>query len=195
MQSQGVPPSSRRAAVFLDRDDTLIANREVTASTAHPGDLCDPALVRLLPGVREGLRRLALRGYALVVVSNQGCVARGVCTLGQVHDCNERLRELLRAGEGGRPGVELDAVYVCPYHPEGRVPGFSIEHPWRKPAPGMLLQAAKDLDLDLHRSWMIGDSARDRDAAINAGIPGERTIIVDGLSGFARAVDRVIQGA
>jgi D-glycero-D-manno-heptose 1,7-bisphosphate phosphatase len=187
----------KRAAVFLDRDDTLIANREVTAGTPHPGDLCDPALVRLLPGVAEGLARLRDAGFALVVVSNQGCVARGVGTIEQVEACNRRMRELVRV----EAGVELDGVYYCPHHPKGTVAPFNTEHPWRKPAPGMILAAAADLGLDLSRSWMIGDTARDAEAAIAAGIAAERTVLVSlDLPAHARTVAsfeaavRVIRG-
>ena len=186
-----------RPAVFLDRDDTLIANRDVTAGTPHPGDLCDPALVRLLPGVAAGLRRLHDAGLALVVVSNQGCMARGVCTIEQVETCNRRMRELIR----GEAGIELDGVYYCPYHPKGTVAPFNTEHPWRKPAPGMLLAAAADLGLDLARSWMIGDSPRDAEAAIAAGIDADRTVLIAvgndaaprTVADFASAVSRIIR--
>ena len=174
-----------RPAVFLDRDDTLIANREVTAASPHPGDLFDPRLVRLLPGVAAGLRRLRDSGFALVVVSNQGCIARGVCTVEQVEACNRRMRELVRV----EAGVELDGVYYCPYHPKGTVAPFNVEHPWRKPAPGMVLAAAADLGLDLARSWMIGDSERDAEAAIGGGIDAVRTVLVtEQVSARAKAV-------
>lgn len=162
-----------RPAVFLDRDDTLIANREVTAGTAHPGDLFDPALVRLLPGVTQSLKSLKKADFALVVVTNQGAVARGRCSTRQVEETNARMTELLRQ-EGP---VEVDAVYYCPYHPRGTVPPYNVEHPWRKPAPGMILHAAADLGLDLDRSWMIGDAERDMRAALAAGIDRERTIL------------------
>lgn len=188
---------AKRAAVFLDRDDTLIANRDVTAATPHPGDLCDPALVRLLPGVAEGLRRLHRAGFALVVVSNQGCVARGVCTIEQVEACNRRMRELIRA----EAGIELDGVYYCPYHPKGGVAPFNTEHLWRKPAPGMILAAAADLGLDLSRSWMIGDSPRDAQAAMAAGVDAARAVLVAADTGtafqtvidFESAVSRIVR--
>lgn len=168
-----------RPAVFLDRDDTLIANREVTASTPHLGDLIDPSQVRLLPGVAVGLRRLHDVGFTLVVVSNQGCIARGIGTIEQVEACNRRMRDLLRADAG----IEFDGIYYCPYHPKGTVAPFNIEHHWRKPAPGMLLAAAADLGLDISHSWMIGDSPRDAEAAIAAGIAPERTILIGPESG------------
>src|SRR5699024_198554 len=128
-----------RRAVFLDRDDTLIENRAVTAGTPYPGDLFDPELVRLLPGVADGCRRLQEAGYALVVVSNQGGVARGACTVEQVEATNGRLVALLRAA-----GVELDGMYYCPYHPNGVVSPYNVEHEWRKPSPGMFLEAARE---------------------------------------------------
>jgi D-glycero-D-manno-heptose 1,7-bisphosphate phosphatase len=185
-------PTTRTPAVFLDRDDTLIANREVTARTPHPGDLTDPALVRLLPGVAMAMPRLKQAGFLRVVVSNQGCVARGVCGPVAVDACNRRMRELLRK-EGG-PDADVEAVYTCPYHPKGSVPPWNVEHPWRKPQPGMLIAASCDLRIDLRQSWMIGDAPRDIEAAVAAGIPTERTLLlVPGEAGaFADAVERIL---
>ncbi len=239
-----------RLAVFLDRDDTLIANASVTAHTPHPGDLVDPDLVQLLPGVAEGLALVQRAGYLLVVVTNQGCIARGVCPVERVHACNTRLRELLAAApaanvspliqapDGSRATdrgfersvhrdhrgaqstdraeprsvaqdsltgritpappispVTLDAIYVCPYHPRGSVPPYNIEHPWRKPAPGMILAARDDLDIDLARSWMIGDAQRDLNAAIAAGIAPERTVLVSERTSFLQACGVIAEAA
>ncbi len=178
-----------RPAVFLDRDDTLIENRSITARTNHPGDLFDPALVRLMPGVADGCTRLRAAGFALVVVSNQGCVARGVCTVEQVEATNARLVELMR-----RAGARLDAVYFCPHHPKGTVAPFNTEHPWRKPAPGMLLAAAEALGLDLSRSWLIGDAERDVEAAVAAGIARERALLVGAERSFGEAAAQVLRG-
>ncbi len=140
-----------RSAVFLDRDGTLIAN---------DGDLGDPAEVRLLPGAAEACALLrAAHDRALVVVTNQGGVARGAYDEAAVDRTNARIEERLRAATG-LPRV-LDAFYHCPFHPDGTVERYRREHPWRKPAPGMLLAAARDLDLDLGRSWMVGDAERD----------------------------------
>jgi len=146
-----------RPCVFFDRDDTLIACRAVVAD----GDLGDPALVRLLPGAREAVGALKEAGFAVVVVSNQGGVARGRYDEAAVRAVNRRLSELLDHA--------VDAFYYCPYHPRGVVAGYDREHPWRKPSPGMLLQAARDLDLDLSRSWIVGDAARDCEAGLRAG--------------------------
>lgn len=186
-----VSPVSLRPAVFLDRDDTLIANREVTAGSASPGDLFDPALVRLNPGVGPGLRLLREEGFVLVCVTNQGAVARGVCGLDAVIATNARLRACIRQEAG--EGVDLDAVYFCPYHPHGTVAPWNTEHPWRKPAPGMFLQAADDLRLDLARSWAIGDAYRDIEAAIAAGIDPIRTLLVGDGPGPTTTIDRPIR--
>lgn len=193
-----------RSAVFLDRDDTLIANATVTAHLAHPGDLFDVSLVELLPTVAANLIRLKRAGFVLVVVTNQGAVARGYCTGIDVVACNERMRELLRgerAETGSRVGVaakteksrgngdggsgnatmldaDVDAVYFCPYHPKGFVAPWNIEHVWRKPGGGMFLAAKEDLGLDLSRSWMIGDMDRDLESAVSAGIAKERALQV-----------------
>lgn len=150
-------------AVFLDRDDTLIPCRSVTPD----GDLGDPALVRLADGALEACRALAQAGFALIVVSNQGGVARGRYTEKDVAAVNQRLNGLL--------GGLIDRFYTCPFHPGGIVPAYTREHPWRKPAPGMLLAAADALGLDLQQSWMVGDAPRDIQAGHAAGC---RTILI-----------------
>lgn len=161
--------------VFLDRDDTLIDTRGATAGSPHPGDLFDPALVRLLPGAAAACRRLANAGYRLVVVSNQGCVGAGLCAPAAVEATNDRLRALLRQEHG----VELAGAYFSPARPGGRDPRFAQDPlGWRKPAPGMILAAARELDLDLSASWVVGDSERDVQAGVAAGIPATRCILV-----------------
>jgi D-glycero-D-manno-heptose 1,7-bisphosphate phosphatase len=166
------------------------------APPAAPGDVVDPDLVELLPGAGEACARLKAAGFVLVVVSNQGCVARGAATLETVRVVNEQLQRLLAAhaawflsnrgsGEDELDRVRsiIDAFYVCPFHPKGTVPEFTREHPWRKPSPGMFLAAAREHDLDLSRSWLIGDAARDIEAALAAGIAPERAIRVGGALG------------
>lgn len=152
-----------RPAVFFDRDDTLIACRAVTPD----GDLGDPALVRLLPGALGACQSLRKAGYFLAVVSNQGGVARGKYGLDQVGACNDRLNELLDGA--------IDAFRFCPYHPSGVVCGLATEHPWRKPAPGMLLDIASHHSIDFSKSWMVGDSERDIEAGLAAGC---RTVLI-----------------
>ncbi len=181
--------SEQHPAVFLDRDDTLIENRRLSPPLSYAGDLCDPARVVLIDGVAEGCAMLRRAGYGLVVVSNQGLVARGHGTIADVEATNRRMVELLESavsafgnpdmatqssGDGTRP--IFDAIYYCPYHPGGVVEPFNREHPWRKPAPGMILHAAREHDLDLARSWMVGDSSRDVEAGVAAGIPPPRCL-------------------
>lgn len=174
----------RRPTIFLDRDDTLIANSSLDWSAGPsaspkltPGDLCDPNRVRLLPAALEGCRLLHAAGYQLVMVTNQGLVARGGGSLADVERTNDRVRELLTFN--GSPLIA--ATYACPMHPKGNLPRFTREHPWRKPAGGMIRAAADELDLDLARSWLVGDAERDIEAAVDAGIARERTIRVGGL--------------
>jgi D-glycero-D-manno-heptose 1,7-bisphosphate phosphatase len=168
-----------RAAVFLDRDDTLIAARSLPAPhpPAAPGDLVDPDLVRPLPGAVEACERLRRAGFILVVVSNQGVVARGGAGPATIAAVNRRLRELL-VSPGGKS--LLEAVYWCPFHPKGGGGCFTREHEWRKPAGGMIRAAAAELGLDLARSWLIGDAQRDIEAGIAAGIAPERCLLVGG---------------
>ncbi|MEM8758002.1 MAG: HAD-IIIA family hydrolase [Planctomycetota bacterium] len=160
-------------AVFIDRDDTLIRNNDLPVPTHppanwKPGDLYDPVRVKLMPGALEACRVLHDAGFVLIIVTNQGCVARGSATIAQVAAVNRRVRELL-VTETNRGMIR--AVYSVPFHPKGDVPGFTREHPWRKPSGGMLRQAARDLGLNLSRSWLIGDAHRDVEAGIHAGLP------------------------
>jgi D,D-heptose 1,7-bisphosphate phosphatase len=161
-----------QTAVFLDRDNTLIAN---------DGDLGDPERVALVEGVAGGLQALRGAGYRLVVVTNQAGVARGEFTEADVDAVHQRIGALLDQTTGQHNLVER--FYYCPYHPEGSLNEYRRDHPWRKPHPGMLLQAARDLGLDLRQCWMIGDQPRDVAAGLSAGC---RTVLV-GRDGEAAA--------
>lgn len=145
-------------AVFLDRDGTL--NREVDY-------LSDPNDFELLPGAGEALRLLQDAGFALVVVTNQSGIARGILdekTLSAIHS---RLKDDLDPF-----GVRLDWIGYCPHHPTVGEGYFRADCTCRKPAPGMLLEAAARIHIDLDRSWCIGDSLRDLDAAAAVGARG-----------------------
>jgi D-glycero-D-manno-heptose 1,7-bisphosphate phosphatase len=131
-----------RRAVFLDRDGTLIREREY---------LADPAGVELLPGVPEALRRLRAAGYLLVVVTNQSGIARGLYSLEDYHAVAKRLDEVLK-GEGALP----DDTRFCPHHPE-----FTGSCDCRKPSPGMYRDAAQELGIDLAASIYVGDRIKD----------------------------------
>ena len=146
---------SPRRAVFLDRDGTLIHD---------PGYLSDPDGVRLLPGVADALVALKRGGFLLVVVTNQSGIARRRYTVARYEEVARRLEQLL-ADAGAAP----DASYYCPYHPEGTVPAFAREHDDRKPGDGMWRRAAAEHDIDLGRSYSIGDGERDVVAGKRAG--------------------------
>lgn len=142
-------------AVFVDRDNTLIEDL---------GYISDPGAVRLLPGVELAVKSLAQARYKIVVCTNQSGIARGMLTedaLGKIH--GEMRRQL------ADKGAHLDAIYYCPYHPEGTVEAYAKESSLRKPQPGMLVAAADELGLDLSQSWMVGDSPRDMGAGQRAG--------------------------
>lgn len=190
-------------AVFLDRDDTLIACNSLPppAAPGAPGDLVDPTLVRLLPGVLWACEMLKGAGFMLVVVSNQGCVARGAATLAQVRAVNDRVAALLTADGGGLDGSLhgelIDAVYFCPFHPKGTVAAYAQEHHSRKPQPGMLLQAAEELNLSLGECWIVGDSERDVAAGVAAGLPREQCLLIgDGrpLPDLLAAAELILSG-
>jgi D-glycero-D-manno-heptose 1,7-bisphosphate phosphatase len=134
------------AAVFLDRDGVLNEER--------PGYVLRPGQVRLLPGAAQGVRLLNAAGLLVVVVTNQSPIARGLLTEAGLQTIHCRLRELLAAED-----ATLDAIYYCP----------DIAGPLRKPEPGMLLQAADDLGLDLARCYLVGDQETDILAARRAG--------------------------
>jgi D-glycero-D-manno-heptose 1,7-bisphosphate phosphatase len=138
-----------RPAVFLDRDGVINENRDDYVKAWDE--------IRFLPGAFDAVRRLAPSPYRIVLVTNQSSVGRGILSRQQVEAINGRLVAELEA-RGGR----VDAVYYCPHHPDD---GCSC----RKPQPGLLLRAASDLDLDLVRSFLVGDAASDVEAALAAG--------------------------
>ena len=145
-----------RPGVVLDRDGTLIDEL---------GYLGDPEGVRLFPGAAAAVRALNEAGLPVALVTNQSGVARGLFTEADVHRVHARIARLLAAG-----GARLDLVLYCPHHPDHGVPPYRIACECRKPAPGMFRVAARELDLDLGRSFSVGDSARDVRAAHAAGV-------------------------
>lgn len=180
-----MPRPHPRPAVFLDRDDTVCRNADLpnAAWTGRtPGDLLDPDHVHALPGVAEALTSLRKAGFAIVIITNQGGIARGGGALSDIDACHDALRAQLPLDppDTGAPQpvahTLIDACYSAPHHPHGTNPRFADHHPWRKPGPGMVLAAADELCLDLAHSWMVGDKQRDLDAAIGAGIDPARTI-------------------
>jgi D-glycero-D-manno-heptose 1,7-bisphosphate phosphatase len=115
-------------------------------------------------GAVDGLRRLQEAGYLPIVTTNQSGVARGFFQETELVTFNEHMVTMF-----AEQGVRIDGVYYCPHHAEGVVPGYSFRRDCRKPAPGMLLRAARDFGVDLAQSWMIGDSPDDVGAGRAAG--------------------------
>ncbi len=142
-------------AIFLDRDGTLHED------VAYMTDFAD---FRPLPGVEEALRVMRGKGYHLFVATNQSGVARGMLTLAQLEALNAKIGEYFR-----ERGAEIEGFAVCPHHPEGTVPEFTRVCDCRKPGPGMILELARRHDLDLPRSYMVGDMPRDALAGLAAG--------------------------
>jgi D-glycero-D-manno-heptose 1,7-bisphosphate phosphatase len=140
--------ASKRRAVFLDRDGTLIED---------VGYLSDPDAVEFVDGAIEGLRALRDQGFALVLVSNQSGIARGLISKEQAEAVHERFAAALTAA-----GIALDATCYCPHGPDE---GCAC----RKPLPGLIRDAAAALDLDLERSFMVGDNDVDVEAGRRAG--------------------------
>jgi D-glycero-D-manno-heptose 1,7-bisphosphate phosphatase len=139
-----------RPAVFIDKDGTLVENVPYNV---------DPAQIRVMPGAAEALFRMRQQGYALVVVSNQSGIARGLFREAALRRVQRHLQQML----------PLDGFYWCPHHPEGNVARYSVECLCRKPRPGMLKRAACDLGIDLAASWLIGDILDDVEAGNRAG--------------------------
>lgn len=144
----------KQKAVFLDRDGTINVNR---------GFITKPEQFELLLETADAIRKINKSGYLAVVVTNQSVIARGECTFEALQQIHTKMETEL-----GKQGAFLDAVYFCPHHPEKGFPGeceeYKSECECRKPKPGMLLQAAADLNIDLTQSYMIGDSMRDIEA-------------------------------
>ena len=156
-----ISSDEKSRAVFVDRDGTIM----------HDADYCsDPKQVHVFEGVREALRRLKRQGYKLIIITNQSGIGRGFFTLDQYRAVETEVGRQLG------PGL-IDATYFCPDTPEQ-------PSKCRKPAPGMILQAARDHYIDLARSFFIGDKEIDAECGRNAGV---RTIRV--RTGFDKMTD------
>jgi D-glycero-D-manno-heptose 1,7-bisphosphate phosphatase len=152
-----------RKAVFLDRDGTIIP--ETGARSA------DTKVAPLREAIKA-IKDLRAAGFLIVVVTNQAGIARGFYTEDQLRAAHDALLARFKA-----KGAPIDAIYYCPHLPEGEVPEYTIECDCRKPKPGMLLRAAKELDIDLASSYVIGDAERDIRAALAAGCKGAALIV------------------
>lgn len=150
---------NKQKAIFLDRDGTI---------NKYVGFLRNETEFELLPNAAEAIKMINKSGWLAIVVTNQPVIARGEVTYKQLTDIHNKMETLL-----GAEGAYLDAVYFCPHHPdsgfEGEVKALKIECECRKPKPGMLLQAADKYNVDLSKSWMIGDEENDMKAGAAAG--------------------------
>ena len=150
---------NRQKAIFLDRDGTI---------NEYVGFLTDIKEFRLLDGVAEAIRKINASGYLAIVVTNQPIIARGEVSFTELQEIHNKMETLL-----GAEGAYIDAIYFCPHHPDKGFEGERVEYKiscdCRKPKPGMLLKAAEDFNIDLSRSWMVGDGKNDVEAGKNAG--------------------------
>ena len=151
-----------RRAVFLDRDGTLVHARHYPSRTEE---------LILYDGIGEPIRRLQYAGFRLIVVTNQSGIARGLFTEDDLATMHADLAARLSAED-----VHVDGFFYCPHHPDGIVTEFARACDCRKPAPGMIVRAAREFDIDTRGSWMVGDILADIEAGNRAGC---RTVLVD----------------
>jgi D-glycero-D-manno-heptose 1,7-bisphosphate phosphatase len=151
-------PLSGRPALFLDRDGVVIEDTDY---------LCRVEDIVMIHGASSVIAAANKNSVPVVLVSNQAGIGRGYYGWSEFRRVQQAIVEIL-AEEGAR----LDAVYACAHHPEGRDGFAHPDHPARKPNPGMLLEAASDLAIDLTTSWLVGDKASDVEAAKRAGLAG-----------------------
>ncbi len=151
--------TNKQKAIFLDRDGTI---------NKYVGFLRDINQFELLPQTAKAIQMINKSGYLAIVITNQPVIARGEVTIEELTEIHNKMETLL-----GNEGAYLDAIYYCPHHPdkgyEGEIADLKINCDCRKPKPGLLLQAAKDFNIDLSSSWMIGDGENDVKAGNAAG--------------------------
>ena len=151
-----VPPG--RAGLFLDRDGVIVTDTHY---------LCRVEDMRMVAGAAAAIARCNALGIPVVVVTNQAGIGRGYYDWDAFHAVQGALRAALAAD-----GAHLDGVMACAYHADGNAPLRVDNHPWRKPKPGMIVEAARRMQLDLSRSWIVGDRAHDLAAGVAAGLAG-----------------------
>ena len=158
---------NKQKAIFLDRDGTI---------NKSAGFINKPEQFELIPGVAEAIKMINKSGYLAIVVTNQPVIARGECSFDELQTIHDKMETDL-----GKEGAFIDGIYICPHHTDkgfaGERPDYKFDCDCRKPQPGLLLQAAKDFNIDLSQSYMIGDSQRDVKAGNNAGV--RQAILID----------------
>ena len=173
---------NKRPCVFLDRDGVL--NKEVNL-------LNKPEQMELIEGAADAIRYINGKGYLAIVITNQPVIARNLCTLEELDYIHAKLETLL-----GAEHAYLNDIYICPHHPDGGYPEerkeYKIKCNCRKPAPGLLLQAAKDWNIDMPHSIMIGDQDRDYQAGVNAGVGQSIRIETNKENALLKVIQEII---
>ncbi len=150
---------NKQKAIFIDRDGTI---------NKYVGFLRNIEDFELIDGVVEAIKKINSSGYLAIVITNQPVIARGEVSLDELSEIHNKMETLL-----GKDGAYIDALYFCPHHPhkgyEGERPEYKIECECRKPKPGLIMRAAADFNIDISKSWMIGDGKNDVKAGIAAG--------------------------
>lgn len=173
----------QQKAIFLDRDGTI---------NEHIGFITDPSQFELLPEVTEAIKRINNSGYLAIVVTNQPVIARGECSWEELQTIHNKMETEL-----GKDGAFLDGIYICPHHPDKGFEGECIEYKkactCRKPGPGLILKAAKDYNIDLAHSFIIGDSDRDIEAGEKAGLCQSIKIETNKAGALTSAISTILQ--
>ena len=153
-------------ALFLDRDGTIL--KEIEGESPETlGYLLSVQQVELIPGSADAIAAARKLGYKIIIITNQSAIARGWLTLEELEKINSKMYTSLTAEN---PEALVDALYFSPYHKEGVIDEFRIEHSSRKPAIGMVLDAKREHNIDIHSSYMIGDAFSDMKTGENAGL-------------------------
>ncbi len=173
---------NKQKAIFLDRDGTI---------NKYVGFLRNIDDFELIDGVSEAIKKINQSGYLAIVVTNQPVIARGEVTWEELNEIHKKMETLL-----GKDGAYIDGIYICPHHPdkgyEGERPEYKFDCDCRKPKPGLLLQAAKDFNIDLSESFMIGDSASDVQAGLNAFVKESIMINPEAGKGLSQTIESII---
>lgn len=174
---------NKQKAIFLDRDGTI--NKMV-------GFVTKPEQFELIEGAAEAIKTINKSGYLAIVVTNQPVIARGDCTFEDLQTIHDKMETEL-----GKVGAFVDAIYVCPHHTdkgfEGERPEYKCNCDCRKPKPGLLLKAAKDFNIDLSESYMIGDSHRDVEAGENAGVKISIKVEENMVNSLLQAIKQIVE--
>jgi len=153
-------------ALFLDRDGTII--KEVKGNSPETlGYVLTVEDVELIEGSASAIAMARELGYKIIVVTNQSAIARGWLSIDVLTEINDKISSLLL---DENPGAIIDAVFFSPFHKDGKIPEYSIEHRTRKPNTAMIDDATKKFDISLENSYMIGDSLSDMQTGLNAGL-------------------------